>query len=576
MNTGAFKPTKEQARIIRHDRSAFVAACPGAGKTRVLVERARRLLADPAQGQGIAFLSFTIAAVSELEDRLRREKLVGSPAFPHFIGTFDAFLWQFLIAPFGVPGSTEQPRLIPDKDKKLIRPFASARGLPLECFDRASGVAIAENLARQRFTGSVAPYETVARKARAAFIERGELDFADARGIALKRLRDSESSKVLSRAFAARFRELIVDEAQDCNPADLEIIGWFREIGLPVKVICDPHQAIYGFRGGVTSELRAFADGFPADERLPMTGNFRSSSHITKAIVAFRALGARSYVDDPLGQYRDEPTPVHVLSYRGRSAPDSIGTKFRELTVALGIDARDCPVVAATRRVGATALGHPVDSGVKDLSYRLAIAVSNYHFSFELHSKKDSLEGLHKIIVEIEGYIPGKTYHQYLADAELTPEAWRPCMIDLAEALCYDPVRFATADAWLQHARTLVAPFLPAGIGRSINQRLRRNGDLLNALSKAPTVGHPARTIHSVKGMEFPAVCVVMSTKTAKGILDFLTTPSETADNEEARKIYVGASRAQRLLVIAVPRSQADRLLNILQATGAAVSKSSL
>lgn len=576
MNAGMFTPTNEQARIVGHDGPAFVAACPGAGKTRVLVERARRLLADRSSGQGIAFLSFTIAAVSELENRLRREKLIGSPAFPHFIGTFDAFLWQFLIAPFGVSGCAERPRLIPDKDKKLIKPFPGAQALPLECFDRTNGHAISEMLARQGFRRNAAPYETAARNVRAAFLERGELDFADAREIALKRLRDPGSSSVLSHAFAARFRELIVDEAQDCNPADLEIISWFRGAGLPVKVICDPHQAIYGFRGGVTSELWAFADGFSDDERLPMTGNFRSSRHITNAIVAFRASRARSPVDEALGEHRDEPTPVHVLSYRGNSATDSIGTKFRELTEALGLDARECPVVAATRKLGAAALGHPADSGVKDLSYRLAVAVSNYHFSFELGSRKEALEGLHKIVVELEGHTAEKTYHQYVVDAGLTPESWRPRILELAEALRYDSARFVTADAWLQHARTLVAPFLPASGGRSINQRLRRNSNLLNALSKAPTVGHPARTIHGVKGMEFPAVCVVMSTRTTKGILDFLSTSGETADNEEARKIYVGASRARRLLAIAVPRSQADRLMDLMQSTGADVFKSSL
>jgi hypothetical protein len=38
-----------------------------------------------------------------------------------------------------------------------------------------------------------------------------------------------------------------------------------------------------------------------------------------------------------------------------------------------------------------------------------------------------------------------------------------------------------------------------------------------------PLSSHPVRAIHSVKGMEFPAVCVVMTTATAKGILDALT-----------------------------------------------------
>ncbi|KAB0784496.1 UvrD-helicase domain-containing protein, partial [Pseudomonas aeruginosa] len=97
MSPRPFTPTGEQTRVIGHAGSAFVAACPGAGKTRVLVERARSLLAERSAGRGIAFLSFTIAAVSELEGRLRREGLLKTPAFPHFIGTFDGFLWQFLI-----------------------------------------------------------------------------------------------------------------------------------------------------------------------------------------------------------------------------------------------------------------------------------------------------------------------------------------------------------------------------------------------------------------------------------------------------------------------------------------------
>ena len=108
--------------------------------------------------------------------------------------------------------------------------------------------------------------------------------------------------------------------------------------------------------------------------------------------------------------------------------------------------------------------------------------------------------------------------------------------------------------------------------GKSTNQRLRRNADLGKALSCAPTSGLCCYTIHSVKGMEFPAVCVVMSPRTAKGIIDLLYASHSLADGEDARKIYVGASRAQRLLAIVVPKSQAARMVSLLKATGAAVS----
>lgn len=563
------KPTYEQQRVIEHAGSAFIAACPGAGKTRVMIERARKLLGGKTTGRGIAFLSFTIAAVSELENRLRREGLVETPAFPHFIGTFDAFLWQFLIAPFGIDGCAAKLRLIPDKDEQTVQPFADARALPLECFDRTTGNAIPAMIQRRGFRGKIKAHETAARNTRARFLERGELDFTDVRSVALERLRDPTYGVALGSAFAARFLELIVDEAQDCNPGDLEIIAWFRAVGVPVKVICDPNQAIYGFRGGVTQELGQFADTFGAAERLPMTGNFRSSEHITKGVVALRAPAMRAPIDEALGEHRDEPTAVYILSYSGRGVPSTIGDKFQELVAAMGLAARDCPVVSATRRISANALGHPQESGVRDLSYRLAVAVSDFHFSFEVGGRKDALVAIHRIMLELSGRMGGKTYHQYLADGDVSPETWRPEALEFAQALRFSPERFSTAEEWLDEARRLLAPLLPAD-GPSVNQRLRRNGDLEKALSVAPAAGHPARTIHSVKGLEFPAICVVMSPSTAKGIIDFLTGRA-AGDNEEARKIYVGASRAQRLLAIALPRTQAPRLRGLMAAMGGAV-----
>ena len=484
-------------------------------------------------------------------------------------GTFDAFLWQFLIAPFGVDGCAAKPRLIPDKDDRTIKPFPAAQALPLECFDRTTGNAIPAMIRRHGFHGKIKAYETAARRTRARLLERGELDFADARSVALARLRDPACGAVLGPAFAGRFQELIVDEAQDCNPVDLEIITWFRTAGIPIKVISDPNQAIYGFRGGVTRELSQFAATFSDAERLPMNGNFRSSGHITKGVVALRAPHMRTTIDEALGEFRKEPTAVQILSYSGKSVPSTIGTKFQELAAAMGLAARDCPVVSATRRTGANALGHPQDSGVRDLSYRLAVAVSDFHFSFEVGGRKEALVAIHRIMLELGDRMGGKTYHQHLADADVPSDAWRPEALALAQALRFSPERFATTEAWHDEARRLLAPLLSAD-GRSINQRLRRNGELEKALSVAPAYGHPARTIHSVKGMEFPGICVVMSPSTAKGIVDSLV-GAAAGDNEEARKIYVGASRAQRLLAIALPRTQAPRLRDLMVAMGGAV-----
>ncbi len=39
MSNSLFAPTDEQKAVVEHSGSAFISACPGAGKTQVLMER---------------------------------------------------------------------------------------------------------------------------------------------------------------------------------------------------------------------------------------------------------------------------------------------------------------------------------------------------------------------------------------------------------------------------------------------------------------------------------------------------------------------------------------------------------
>ena len=340
---------------------------------------------------------------------------------------------------------------------------------------------------------------------------------------------------------------------------------------IPTKVICDPHQSIYEFRGGVTHHLFAFADTFSKDERRGLSGNFRSSENICKAIVMLRAADSRNNVDEPLGDFKDEPTHVYILSYATKSVHAAIGMKFAELVNNLKVEIGDAPVLAATRKSGSNAIGQPVVKVKKDLTFRLAEAVSDFHFAFEAGNQKSAIENVHKIILEVEGRLSGKTYHQCLNAYEIEPDEWRPRVLHVLRALRYDPDIYADADAWHDRAKELLAPHLPAG-GPSIAQKLKRNKDIAGVLIAAPAACSPARTIHSVKGMEFPAVCVVTVAQTLKGVLDYLETGAPAKSAETARELYVAASRAQRLLAIATPKSQSARFAAHVRKTGAKVT----
>lgn len=564
--TAAYDPTREQEAVVMHDGCAFVTACPGAGKTRTLVERARRLLADRSDRRGIAFLSFTNAAVDELEARLRSFDVLPAPLFPSFIGTFDRFLWQFFIAPFGIDGCDTIPRLIPDKSEWPVQPHETMQAIPLRAFNRKTGVMDGVIATELRFNRDPARHQARALKILVAARAKGHVDFEDVRECVRGRLADKPFADRLGKALAARFREIIVDEAQDCNPADLEVVQWFRDSGLAVKVICDPNQSIYKFRGGVTDEIDKFAERFGESDRLSMNGNFRSTPAICSAIVALRPPAARVVADRALGPLKADATPVHILSYGGTSVPATIGAKFGEIAGSLGIPTVDAPILASRLPTAGKAIGHPAPKKSAHMTLTLARAVTDFHFSFGLGNRRDALVALHRAVLLVEGHIaaPGE-YHGHLAGTDAEDGRWRPDIIEIASQLKFE--RGMTAEGWLMKARAVLGPGL-VGSG-SISQRLRSNPDLAASLASPQLESHPARTIHSAKGMEFAAACVVMTSKKAGSIIAHLQTGGGSADDaEDARKIYVAASRAKRLLVLAVPKNSAAKLESLLATTG--------
>ena len=582
MSGPEFIPTPEQNAVIGHDGVAFIHACPGAGKTRVMVERASRVFQDMPPGRGVAFLSFTKAAVSELDLRLRHRSVLPVPLFPSFIGTFDSFVWQFFIAPFGAMNTDVKPHLIPDIGKLAVTPYDGAQLVPLSCFDRSSGTMDLTAAKRAGFNTAVKKayqikqYETAAVTLSSRLRKQGYLGFDDARVLALMRQRDPDLSPRLARALTGRFREVIVDEAQDCNPDDLHIIAWLRDAGLPVKVICDPYQSIYEFRGGVTEELFTFRDEFEEAERKQLSGNFRSTPNICKAIVCLRPSEGGTKPDQALGKNMDLPYPVHVLSYKDRAVPASIGAHFSALVHDHGVDISACPIVAATRATAANAVGKRVASGGNAMTIRLAEAAMNFHFAPRYNQMKVAMESVHRIILELEGALSDSSYHQHVKEQEIDPLSWRSGAISLLRNLKFDRDRFADARAWHDHAKTLLEQYVSSKAAATIGRKLKWNAAIEPILAASYSGDVSAQTIHSVKGMEFPAVCVVTTTKTLGAILDYLEGGTSTNKEEEARELYVAASRAQKLLVFAVPENLSDRFATHLRSHGADVTVSPL
>jgi hypothetical protein len=130
-----------------------------------------------------------------------------SPPFPHYVGTFDTFLWQFFIAPLGIPGCTRSPQLIPDLDERDVLPSKGAQPIPLSCFDHLTGKIDPDEAKRVGFDSAAKPsltakYEAIALSCRTRFLARGELGFRDVRSLVKNHLSSAALSKRLSAALA--------------------------------------------------------------------------------------------------------------------------------------------------------------------------------------------------------------------------------------------------------------------------------------------------------------------------------------------------------------------------------------
>lgn len=561
-----------QRRIVLSPNPVYVAACPGAGKTRVLVERAQRILAGLPSRRGLAILTFSNAAVDEIEKRFGHQY----PPFPSFIGTFDSFLWRFLIASFGTDEGVAA-RLVPDLSEQMISPTMGRRGakpmpkLPLRLFDRDTGNLKADlSWEDRRLTAQVsnaAPYEALAAAIWRSRKELGFLDYEDARSLAQTRIVSDEFRPIMS-GLVARFAELIVDEAQDCNPSDLGVIQTLRESGLPVSVIGDPDQAIYGFRHGSAPELRQFAERFGEGDRYRMTGNFRSISGVSGLASLFREPVLDAEVD-ALRSSESEADGGYLLSYRPfhQTVPPSVGGKFTEILESAGIGASTAPVIAHRMNFAQRAVGmRPVDRPEnKSFVVRLASNIGTY-CAAEQHwrTKVSAVEALTGQIFEYLGCIEeGETLHQALIRLEVEISEFRGTVVDIIEAI--NPIAEDADDpgAWLARVKEVFERRFDGGRGGLLRlPPAKKIGELKSVLTVRDSASCPVSTIHRVKGQEFPAVCVVVPPAKAEELIDRL---ERGQIGEAERVLYVGLTRGQRIAALAVPEVIRERLLAIMR-----------
>lgn len=103
--------------VINSWNSNDILACPGSGKTTVLIAKLK-LIADKSplkDGRGVCVLSHTNVAVSELKAKLGKsaERLL---SYPNFVGTIQTFVDQYITFPFLRQFANTSIQVVSDED----------------------------------------------------------------------------------------------------------------------------------------------------------------------------------------------------------------------------------------------------------------------------------------------------------------------------------------------------------------------------------------------------------------------------------------------------------------------------
>lgn len=574
--------TKEQKAFVNSEREVFLLACPGSGKTKSIASRVEALSRNLRPRRGVAVLSFTNSAVGEIKERCTKIGVSGFSTGPSIISTFDSFLINFIFKPFFDPRSSNAPQVVESwraygREVRLSgRKAFRGDGISLDLFDKYGSIKdpsmIKNRALRDHFQLYKDSYEASAKRQITSLHKRGIFSVSDVRIEILNILGNEEDLNHVCSILNSRFEEIIVDEAQDCNDYDIEILSLIRKTGVKVTVVCDPDQAIYSFRNSTSNNvpIREYFRTYPSNDRLLLSGNFRSSQIICNLS---GALKVDKNIDSAVGKEASLEIPIHVLVYQGRAVSENVGSRFQKLLNRFGISASEAKIISHSGKDSHRAVGKKLDySGTSKISL-LANAVRLYHSSSSSSKEVvNAVKIIEKIIIEYisESKLEDIDLELMLERIESERFELRRYAVTLLDQL--NPVCGSDDQSmldWIEHARLCWdALGLPNGSGVTLKQFFRKPGKptWVEVLNGSLGVSIMAGTIHESKGTEYSGVCVVIRPNRApenhtQSLLNSIDVGDE---NEALRVFYVGVTRAQHLLAIAIHDRDSEQFTAIL------------
>lgn len=558
------EPTREQMAIADAPESRLcVIACAGSGKTNTAVDRCLSLQSRGGGKKGrLALLSFSNVAVDTFRARFSaRANLQGVRPRSVLIDTFDAFLAMHVVRPHArnLMNASRTPYLVTG-----LEPFVASKTVAVD-----KGRCALEKVKVSLEGGRPVFFVVNRDETRTTLPEWQVLPLVNwlaSHGGYTHELGRYWAYRVLKerpfvlRALAARYPQIVVDEAQDVGAMLEAILNVLDEAGVHVSLIGDPNQGIYEFAGATGEYLSRYASR--ADVRnFALTKNFRSVRSVVE--VANRLSNRCDVASSCRAQIAGG---AYWAPYQKGAEQEAIKAFLREAN-NVGVLASDVAIVCrsrdrrdkldgASKKFGRGAVAHFCMAAVmRDVRKNylaafelgaaavLTITEGGPRLNDLLHGRSPSDRLVRRIIW---AFVRNKHRGLPAADVsasrewicllkervtELLAELERECGVTARENLSHRLSKAALPDASLYVSTTLESPSIRISM------------------------------VHKVKGESIGAVMYVASENHATAFAD--------GTNSEVGRIgYVALTRATRLFVLAIPNEKVAKLSHRLEAVG--------
>jgi len=272
----------EQQEAVDHVQGpCFVCACPGSGKTRVIVERVFSLIDKGFSPRSLLCITFTNKAANEMKERICKK--LGTTGQDIYISTFHALCATILRKYGGSIGYGLNTTILDDDDQEgLMAQCARQAGFEWNAKQIRDLLYKVNNL-RESLTKDDEIVDNFKIREEGEicleYIKRmrrnNQIDFS---GLLSETVRLLEKDQEVLNKLQTRFDFIQVDEAQDTNYAQFRIV---QLIGAHnnVLIVGDPDQGIYSWRGARYQNIEDFVSQNKA-KVIGLPRNYRSTPEI--------------------------------------------------------------------------------------------------------------------------------------------------------------------------------------------------------------------------------------------------------------------------------------------------------